>query len=251
MGDTLSILLPILGTIGVAVLLRLILPGKGKVGEKVVANRLDKLPPEKYVVLNDVIIPTKSGTTQIDHIVISIYGVFVIETKFYKGWIYGGENSEYWTQNIYGNKYQLYNPILQNGGHVRALKRVLDEFGGLPTIPIVAFSGQADLKVNVTNAHVVYWRQVRSVINRYQTQTLSWDQVQAIRRKIEEVRLSSKEKEVRKRQKASVRNAKAHKQYSVASGRCPRCGGKLVLREGRYGKFYGCSNYPKCTYTHE
>lgn len=26
------------------------------------------------------------------------------------------------------------------------------------------------------------------------------------------------------------------------------CGGRLVLRNGRYGQFYGCSNYPKCNY---
>ena len=30
---------------------------------------------------------------------------------------------------------------------------------------------------------------------------------------------------------------------------CPRCGGDLVLRSGKYGAFYGCSNYPDCTYT--
>ena len=30
---------------------------------------------------------------------------------------------------------------------------------------------------------------------------------------------------------------------------CPKCGGELVKRSGRYGKFFGCSNYPKCRYT--
>ena len=29
---------------------------------------------------------------------------------------------------------------------------------------------------------------------------------------------------------------------------CPKCGGKLVERTSKYGKFYGCSNYPKCKY---
>lgn len=32
---------------------------------------------------------------------------------------------------------------------------------------------------------------------------------------------------------------------------CPRCGGKLVVRHGKYGTFMGCSNYPKCRYTRE
>ena len=31
--------------------------------------------------------------------------------------------------------------------------------------------------------------------------------------------------------------------------KCPRCGGELVKRNGRYGPFYGCSNYPGCRYT--
>lgn len=30
---------------------------------------------------------------------------------------------------------------------------------------------------------------------------------------------------------------------------CPKCNSKLVERNGNKGKFYGCSNYPKCTYT--
>lgn len=30
---------------------------------------------------------------------------------------------------------------------------------------------------------------------------------------------------------------------------CKECGGNLIERNGRYGKFWGCSNYPKCRYT--
>ena len=30
---------------------------------------------------------------------------------------------------------------------------------------------------------------------------------------------------------------------------CEKCGGHLILRNGKYGDFYGCSNYPKCRYT--
>lgn len=56
----------------------------------------------------------------IDHVVISKYGVFVIETKNYRGWIIGNEKSEYWTQVIYKRKERLYNPIKQNYGHIKA-----------------------------------------------------------------------------------------------------------------------------------
>ena len=32
-------------------------------------------------------------------------------------------------------------------------------------------------------------------------------------------------------------------------GICPHCGGKLRMRNGKYGSFIGCSNFPKCRYT--
>lgn len=35
----------------------------------------------------------------------------------------------------------------------------------------------------------------------------------------------------------------------IKSGICPKCGGHLVKRNGKYGTFYGCSNYPKCRFT--
>ena len=94
---------------------------KGKAGEKAVARRLKQLPEEEYKVINDLMLPTTYGTTQIDHVVISRFGVFVIETKNYRGFIYGGENAEKWTQNIWGNKYSMLNPIRQNNTHVKAL----------------------------------------------------------------------------------------------------------------------------------
>ena len=46
-----------------------------------------------------------------------------------------------------------------------------------------------------------------------------------------------------------IKEAKYVKKQKEKSGMCPKCGGTLVLRNGKYGKFYGCSNYPKCRYT--
>ena len=87
---------------------------KGYLGEKSVALILSFLPSDKYKIINDVLVKSNNRTIQIDHIVISIYGMFVIETKNYKGWITGSDNSEYWTKNVFGNKYKFYNPIRQN-----------------------------------------------------------------------------------------------------------------------------------------
>lgn len=73
---------------------------KGKFSEELAYRKMLELPDE-YHIFNDLFFENNGYTTQIDHVVVSPYGVFVIETKGYKGWILGGENSDYWTQVIY------------------------------------------------------------------------------------------------------------------------------------------------------
>ena len=247
--ESFSLIIGIVIFFGLLFLLWWLIPSKGKVGEKVVGGKLDHLPKDRYRVLNNVTIPTPKGSSQIDHLVVSIYGIFVIETKNYSGWIFGGEHAEYWTQNIYGNKYRLYNPILQNAGHVRALRRILKDYEPLPILPIVAFSGKADIKVRVEDACVVYWSQIRKVINQFDERRLTRPQVNAICDAIQAAQLEPG-KEAEKQHMINIRNAREQKYDAIASGRCPRCGGTLVLRSGRYGQFYGCSSYPQCRYTH-
>lgn len=116
----------------------------GARGEIRVSKELSFLSNEYYV-LNDVLLRIGNRSSQIDHIVVSIYGIFVIETKNYKGWIFGSEKSRQWTQNLFGEKYFFQNPIIQNKGHIYTLKKALkiseDKF-----ISIIAFSSEADLK---------------------------------------------------------------------------------------------------------
>ena len=184
---------------------------KGKYSEKLVNNKIQELP-EEYVIFNDLLFESNGYSTQIDHIVVSPYGVFVIETKGYKGWILGGENSEYWTQTIYKSKHQFYNPIKQNAGHVRFLRHLLRCSVDIPFIPIVVFNNDAELKVHIVNSIIA-------------------------------------DKEKLKQHK---HNAKARQYRSsdlINQGICPQCGGQLLLRHGKYGTFYGCSNYPKCKFT--
>ena len=80
---------------------------KGKYSEKLVYRKMLNLPDE-YTIFNNLLFENNGYSTQIDHLVVSPYGVFVIETKDYKGWIFGGEYSEKWTQNIYGTKFEFY-----------------------------------------------------------------------------------------------------------------------------------------------
>ena len=152
---------------------------KGKRGEKQVAALLALLPKKRYKVINDLLIQSGGHSTQIDHVVVSVYGIFVIETKYYQGWIYGGENSEYWTQNIYGNKYQLRNPLWQNQGHVKAIARIIGDSGNIPIFNIVAFSRQASIKVG-RSLPVMYWWNVVPYIKRHKETHLTETQADDI-----------------------------------------------------------------------
>ena len=141
--------------LALVVLLKIKMPAwKGKYSENLVTGEISELSSE-YMVFNDLLFESNGRSTQIDHVVVSPYGVFVIETKGYKGWIFGSEDSEYWTQTIYKSKHQFYNPIKQNEGHVRFLRYLLKNAIEIPFVPIVVFNNAAELKVNVENSIVI------------------------------------------------------------------------------------------------
>ena len=100
---------------------------KGKFGEFAVSTHVKLyLDKEKYTLLNNCTLPDeKNLTTQIDHILLSPYGIFLIETKNYKGWIFGKEHQKLWTQKIYKKSYKFQNPLHQNYKHQKVLETVL------------------------------------------------------------------------------------------------------------------------------
>ena len=73
----------------------------GARGERKVIKALgSKLDSAVYNQFHDLNLPVGNDTTQIDHVVVSPYGVFVIETKNYSGWIFGDSRSRVWTQTF-------------------------------------------------------------------------------------------------------------------------------------------------------
>ena len=102
---------------------------KGKVGEFAVALHVKLyLKDPQYILLNDCTLPDEqAGTTQIDHILLSPYGIFIIETKNYKGWIFGSERQKMWTQKIFKKSYKFQNPPHQNYKHQKVLEQVLSD----------------------------------------------------------------------------------------------------------------------------
>jgi hypothetical protein len=234
---------------------------KGKRGEMRVFSILSQLSDE-YTILNDLVLRTDKGTTQIDHVVVSKYGVFTIETKNYRGEIYGDDKRQKWTQLIvtkvtyapkrwktytYVTKNNFYNPVKQSLGHAFRIKELLYAFPHVKIIPIVAFAGDAILSNIDTRHHVVYKENLPEIIDRYKTICLTDNDVQAI---IDILGNNNIREFLSDRQHVKNIRAAARKvNNTINAGICPKCGGQLVKRRGKYGSFYGCSNYPKCKFT--
>ena len=104
-----------------------------------------RLNGRTYRSLHDLTLPTLDGTTQIDHVIVSNFGVFVIETKDLTGWIFGDERSRKWTQSIYGNRYQFMNPLRQNYKHQKAVENLLG-LGTRCVHSVVVFVGNSEFK---------------------------------------------------------------------------------------------------------
>lgn len=117
-------------------------------GEVLVADAINAGFRRPHLLLNDLTLETDHGTAQIDHVLVADTGIFVIETKHYSGWIFGGPNDSRWTQVIYKWKSRFMNPIHQNYGHLKALQALFT----LPEsafIPVVVFTGKAEFKTDV------------------------------------------------------------------------------------------------------
>jgi len=218
---------------------------KGYCGEVLVkvASRF-RLPSATYRAIHDVTLPTEDGTTQIDHIFVSRFGVFVVETKNMKGWIFGTERDPKWTQNIFGNSFKFQNPLRQNYKHVKTLETAL-------SIPleaihsIVVFSGQCTLKSSVP-PNVTQGMGFIRYIKSFTQPVLSEVQVAAAVERIESGRLSPSFATTRDHVKGlAARHAQRDDRV------CPTCGNRMILRTAKQGanagrQFWGCSAYPRC-----
>lgn len=163
---------------------------KGETGELITAQMLDRVRGYKRV-LHHVYVPKAdgSGTSEIDLVMIHEKGIIVVENKNYKGFIYGAEDDLYWTQ-VYGKreKRSFYNPVKQNQGHIRHLKRLLEAHiqNPVPYLSVITFNNEGKLKkirVNIDTAVVTNSRKVRKCIKRrlrWQPRVLTKNQVDEI-----------------------------------------------------------------------
>ena len=149
-------------------------------GEKAVGSELSwaNLRGAEGLTLFNVYVPMNNGkTTEIDLLYITKVGIFVIESKNYKGWIFGTDTNKNWTEVLYtrktwtnpngSEKHSFYNPIMQNNTHINWLKRYLNI--NVPMFSLSVFSNNCefkdlDLSHSPNNVFVCYRRNVSDII---------------------------------------------------------------------------------------
>ena len=236
---------------------------KGLTGEFLVntAARLF-LPKDEYHLIKDATLPTESGTTQIDHIIVSRYGVFVIETKNMKGWIFGSANQKTSMQKIYKHTNTFQNPLHQNYKHIKTLEALLD-IPASAIFSLVVFVGDSTFKTEMP-ANVVYTGGYIRYIKARREMILSQADVETVRAHIEQLRLQRGFSTNRQHVNHLRSRTATSKPVPAATAptapvsmtphspvQCPKCGSDMVLRTARKGQnagnqFWGCATYPAC-----
>ena len=162
---------------------------KGAMGEAQIklAAKI-KLPADTYHAIHNVTLATADGSTQIDHIFVSRYGVFVAETKNMKGWIFGSKDQAQWTQKLPKNSFKFQNPLRQNYKHIKTLEEILS-ISEENIHSVITFTGDAQFKTpmpkNVTR-NSGFIKHIKS----FKTEVFSEAQVQELIAKILSIRLA-------------------------------------------------------------
>lgn len=197
-----------------------------------------------YFPLNNLTLPTKNCTTQIDHVVVSKYGVFVIEAKNIDGWIFGDERSAQWSIVKPGRKFRIQNPLHQNYRHVRAIAEFL-ELEEERIHSLVMFWGECEFKTEMPRN--VMLKGYATYIKSFNRLLFTDNEVASV---IEALKTGALPKTwaTRKMYLESLRTR--HESTTT----CPKCASPLTLRMAKAGpnagsKFYGCITYPKCRHT--
>ena len=223
---------------------------KGILGEWQV-NLLIKyfLDKNDYHLIKNVTLPTDDGTTQIDHIIVSKYGIFVVETKNMKGWIFGAENQKQWTQQIFKHKSKFQNPLHQNYKHVRTLEDLLligSNAKNNSIFSVIIFIGDSTFKTKMPENV----RFARGGIKYIKSRTDIVFNAQEVASVIEEIE-SGRLKRSIKTNRQHIKHVKEIIEEKSDAKSCSKCGAEMVLRKAAKGKnvgneFWGCSGFPKC-----
>lgn len=196
-------------------------------------------------IFRDILIPNGDRTSEVDVVALTNKCLLVVECKDYGGTIYGSDTSRNW-QVYYTDdeRHQFYNPLMQNKTHTNALIRYLN-LRPIDIMSFAVFSNRSTLKVSFDGPESDTLSFGLCRINEFSNRLRQAFYSGGVRfdknefRRIEGL-LNN----------CDVGNCEGRERHvETVSGCCLFCGGKLILRHGPYGDFYGCENYPKCKYT--
>jgi restriction system protein len=218
---------------------------KGRAGELQTRHALKLfLDNTQYRVINNLLIKSGTITRQLDHVVISRYGIFVVETKYTDFWIYGSQEKEQWTKTFYYKKYPFPNPLHQNFAHTQTLAEFL-KIENNKILPIVVFWGDCQIKTDMSS-RVVKGIQIIDYIESKKQILFHDDEVERIYNDLVMLKLNTPAASI------LCHIDSVRKRYE-SNTVCPKCGGLLKERTARNGirageKFLGCKNFPRCHY---
>ena len=143
---------------------------RGEWSERRVVLKLLKAGINPKAIFHDLYIQKPNGTyTQVDVAVATKVGLIVFEVKDYSGWIFGNEHQKYWTQLLaFGKqKHRFYNPVMQNAGHIQAIRQCLPNNPDIPIFSVIVFFGNSEFKnvtCNADNTFIIYPHSIRQVV---------------------------------------------------------------------------------------
>lgn len=239
---------------------------KGEIGEYKINIQLDQFPRE-YRYLSDIMINNPksiSGFSQIDHVLLTPYGIFVIETKNYQGTIYGGKEQKVWSVN---GKFKMMNPFIQNYGHIKVLMDFLDSKLHEHIFSIVTFTKRCTFKVDLemrkisSNELIVYDIELSEFINRkisvlklqHHLPIFSAEEIETIYSRI--IKANITDSTLREKHKSVISKTKADNERSdklLSSQKCKVCNQPVSEKVAAFclsnAKFQGkvyCFNHQK------
>ncbi len=211
---------------------------KGSFGEWKVKRKLNPILFGKVyhrLINNLTILDKNQKSHQIDHIEIRENGIFCIETKNYIGIITGTENSEKWIQHLYRGKNEFFNPLRQNQSHLYHIQQILKKQYPLHSVVVMANNNANSIHCS----NVINLNQLKKYLKNFKSEILlTKEEIDAIYQTLLQAKVDISKRILFINIIASLKDLK--------NLICPRCHAPLVLKQGPYGEFYGCSQYPKC-----
>jgi restriction system protein len=148
----------------------------GTIGAARVKKLLNaSLLKSRYTIIHDLSLISGEGVVDFDHIIVSRYGIFVIDTVHRRGWISGTDVQERWSQKIRNSIRRFKNPLHTNFLQVQVLEKLL-------TLPLsrfhqlVVFSGHKGFK-NEKPAKVIVVEKLLPAIKNSRQELLTPEQV--------------------------------------------------------------------------